>query len=94
MMLQHPLCANPGVLIALLAREVIMLSDFYDVLIKNEHLIFLSGVLQTKDSIKNKECEEEETENKLLISNEFKGKLAVFHLFHIKTCRTKKRDTL
>ncbi|XP_052640266.1 lethal(3)malignant brain tumor-like protein 3 isoform X1 [Harpia harpyja] len=30
------------------------------------------GVLQTKDSIKNKECEEEETENKLLISNEFK----------------------
>ncbi|XP_009459034.1 PREDICTED: lethal(3)malignant brain tumor-like protein 3 [Nipponia nippon] len=31
------------------------------------------GVLQTKDSIKNKECEEEETENKLLISNEIKG---------------------
>lgn len=35
-----------------------------------------SGVLQTKDSIKNKECEEEETENKtenkLLISNEIK----------------------
>ncbi|XP_063185690.1 lethal(3)malignant brain tumor-like protein 3 isoform X3 [Chroicocephalus ridibundus] len=30
------------------------------------------GVLQTKDSIKNKECEEEETENKLLISNEVK----------------------
>ncbi|XP_065690233.1 lethal(3)malignant brain tumor-like protein 3 isoform X3 [Patagioenas fasciata] len=30
------------------------------------------GVLQTKDSIKNKECEEEETENKLLISNEIK----------------------
>uniref|UniRef100_A0A8C0BY87 L3MBTL histone methyl-lysine binding protein 3 n=1 Tax=Buteo japonicus TaxID=224669 RepID=A0A8C0BY87_9AVES len=46
------------------------------------------------DSIKNKECEEEETENKLLISNEFKGKLAVFLLFHIRTCRTKKRDTL
>ncbi|XP_055569716.1 lethal(3)malignant brain tumor-like protein 3 isoform X4 [Falco cherrug] len=31
-----------------------------------------SGVLQTKDSIKSKECEEEETENKLLISNEIK----------------------
>lgn len=31
-----------------------------------------SGLLQTKDSIKNKECEEEETENKLLISNEIK----------------------
>ncbi|XP_035394785.1 lethal(3)malignant brain tumor-like protein 3 [Cygnus atratus] len=31
-----------------------------------------SGVLQTKDSIKNKECEEEERENKLLISNEIK----------------------
>ncbi|KAM9195369.1 lethal(3)malignant brain tumor-like protein 3 isoform 3-T5 [Mergus octosetaceus] len=31
-----------------------------------------SGVLQTKDSIKNKECEEEEIENKLLISNEIK----------------------
>ncbi|KAM6406948.1 lethal(3)malignant brain tumor-like protein 3 isoform 1-T8 [Pluvialis apricaria] len=30
------------------------------------------GVLQTKDSIKNKECEEEATENKLLISNEIK----------------------
>ncbi|KAM6138580.1 lethal(3)malignant brain tumor-like protein 3 [Phoenicopterus ruber ruber] len=30
------------------------------------------GVLQTKDSIKNKECEEEEAENKLLISNEIK----------------------
>ncbi|XP_009642666.2 lethal(3)malignant brain tumor-like protein 3 [Egretta garzetta] len=30
------------------------------------------GVLQTKDSVKNKECEEEETENKLLISNEIK----------------------
>ncbi|XP_042651640.1 lethal(3)malignant brain tumor-like protein 3 isoform X2 [Tyto alba] len=30
------------------------------------------GVLQTKDSIKNKECEEEETENKVLISNEIK----------------------
>ncbi|XP_026701614.1 lethal(3)malignant brain tumor-like protein 3 isoform X2 [Athene cunicularia] len=29
-------------------------------------------ILQTKDSIKNKECEEEETENKLLISNEIK----------------------
>ncbi|NXW27146.1 LMBL3 protein, partial [Phaetusa simplex] len=72
MMIQHHLCGNPGVLIALLARDVIMLSDFYDVLIKNEHLIFLSGVLQTKDSIKNKECEEEETENKLLISNEIK----------------------
>ncbi|NWU50292.1 LMBL3 protein, partial [Dromas ardeola] len=72
MMIQHHLCGNPGVLIALLARDVIMLSDFYDVLIKNEHLIFLSGVLQTKDSIKNKESEEEETENKLLISNEIK----------------------
>ncbi|NXV47071.1 LMBL3 protein, partial [Uria aalge] len=72
MMIQRHLCGNPGVLIALLARDVIMLSDFYDVLIKNEHLIFLSGVLQTKDSIKNKECEEEETENKLLISNEIK----------------------
>ncbi|NXQ96278.1 LMBL3 protein, partial [Sagittarius serpentarius] len=32
----------------------------------------MNGVLQTKDSIKNKECEEEETENKLLISNEIK----------------------
>ncbi|NWQ73864.1 LMBL3 protein, partial [Columbina picui] len=72
MMIQHPLCGNPGGLIALLARDVIVLSDFYDVLIKNEHLIFLSGVLQTKESIKNKECEEEETENKLLISNEIK----------------------
>ncbi|NXW93235.1 LMBL3 protein, partial [Alopecoenas beccarii] len=72
MMTQNPLYGNPGVLIALLARDVIVLSDFYDVLIKNEHLIFLSGVLQTKDSIKNKECEEEETENKLLISNEIK----------------------
>ncbi|XP_071597063.1 lethal(3)malignant brain tumor-like protein 3 isoform X5 [Heliangelus exortis] len=30
------------------------------------------GVLQTKDSIKAKECKEEETENKLLISNEIK----------------------
>ncbi|KAM6280918.1 lethal(3)malignant brain tumor-like protein 3 isoform 1-T11 [Porphyrio hochstetteri] len=30
------------------------------------------GVLQAKDSIKSKECEEEETENKLLISNEIK----------------------
>ncbi|KAK2516497.1 L3mbtl3 [Columba guinea] len=30
------------------------------------------GVLQKKDCIKNKECEEEETENKLLISNEIK----------------------
>ncbi|NWX21072.1 LMBL3 protein, partial [Aegotheles bennettii] len=30
------------------------------------------GVLQAKDSIKNKECEEEETENKPLISNEIK----------------------
>ncbi|NXY69215.1 LMBL3 protein, partial [Glareola pratincola] len=72
MIIQHHLCGNPGVLIALLARDVIMLSDFYDVLIKNEHLIFLSGVLQTKDSIKNKESEEEETENKLHISNEIK----------------------
>ncbi|NXY01407.1 LMBL3 protein, partial [Pteruthius melanotis] len=71
-MIQHPLCGNPGVLIALLARDVIMLSDFYDVLIKIEHLVFLSGVLQTKDTIKNKECEDEETENKLLISNEIK----------------------
>ncbi|NXJ72138.1 LMBL3 protein, partial [Rostratula benghalensis] len=52
--------------------DVIMLSDFYGVLIKNEHLLFLSGVLQTKDSIKSQECEEEETENKLLISNEIK----------------------
>ncbi|NXE48977.1 LMBL3 protein, partial [Casuarius casuarius] len=51
--------------------DFIMLSDFYDI-IKNEHLVFLSGVQQTKDSIKNKECEEEETENKLLISNEIK----------------------
>ncbi|NXL50808.1 LMBL3 protein, partial [Podilymbus podiceps] len=72
MMTQHSLCGNPGVLIALLASGVIMLRDFYDVLIKNEHLIFLSGVLQTKDSIKNKECEEDETENKLLISNEIR----------------------
>ncbi|NXL58920.1 LMBL3 protein, partial [Chordeiles acutipennis] len=71
MMIQHSLCGNSRVLIALLARHVIMLSDFYDVLIKNEHLIFLSGALQTKDP-KNKECEEEETENKLLISNEIK----------------------
>ncbi|NWV10900.1 LMBL3 protein, partial [Ptilonorhynchus violaceus] len=31
-----------------------------------------SGVLQTKDAIKNKECEDEETENKLVISNEIK----------------------
>jgi len=31
-MIQHPLCGNPGVLIALLARDVIMRSDFYDVL--------------------------------------------------------------
>lgn len=76
-------------LIALVTRHVIMLSDFYDVLIKNEHLIFPSGALQTKDPIKNKECEEEETENKLLISNEIKGKLAVLLLFHIKICRTK-----
>lgn len=30
------------------------------------------GVLQTKDAIKHKDCEEEETENKLLISNEIK----------------------
>ncbi|NXU40075.1 LMBL3 protein, partial [Drymodes brunneopygia] len=30
------------------------------------------GVLQTKDAIKHKECEDEETENKLLISNEIK----------------------
>ncbi|KAM6127025.1 lethal(3)malignant brain tumor-like protein 3 [Pterocles gutturalis] len=30
------------------------------------------GVLQTRDSVKNKEYEEEETENKLLISNEVK----------------------
>ncbi|NXB73029.1 LMBL3 protein, partial [Donacobius atricapilla] len=72
MMIQHPLCGNPGVLIVLLARDVIVLSDFYDVLIKIEHLIFLSGVLQTKDAIKQKECEDEETENKLLISNEIK----------------------
>ncbi|NXC61649.1 LMBL3 protein, partial [Aleadryas rufinucha] len=71
-MIQHLFCGNPGVLIALLARDVIMLSDFYDVLIKIERLIFLSGVLQTKDAIKNKECEDEETENKLLISNDIK----------------------
>ncbi|NWH32007.1 LMBL3 protein, partial [Chloropsis hardwickii] len=70
--IQHPLCGNPGVLIVLLARNVILLSDFYDVLIKIEHLLFLSGVLQTKDAIKHKECEDEETENKLLISNEIK----------------------
>ncbi|NWY62533.1 LMBL3 protein, partial [Chionis minor] len=72
MMIQHPFCGNLGVLIALVARDVITSSDFYDVLIKNEHHFFLSGVLQTKDSVKNKECEEEETENKLLISNEIK----------------------
>ncbi|XP_074943708.1 lethal(3)malignant brain tumor-like protein 3 isoform X1 [Phalacrocorax aristotelis] len=30
------------------------------------------GILQTKDSIKNKECEEAETEEKLIISNEIK----------------------
>ncbi|XP_062495691.1 lethal(3)malignant brain tumor-like protein 3 isoform X3 [Pezoporus occidentalis] len=36
------------------------------------HIGHHSGVLQMKDSIKNKECEEEETENKLLISNEIK----------------------
>ncbi|NXI17622.1 LMBL3 protein, partial [Irena cyanogastra] len=71
-MIQHPLCGNPAVLIVLLARDVIMLSDFYDVLIKIEHFLFLSGVLQTKDAIKPKECEDEETENKLLISNEIK----------------------
>lgn len=53
-----------------------MLGDFYDVLIKNACVIFLSGVLQTKDSVKNKESEEEETENKLLNSNEIQGKLA------------------
>lgn len=65
-----------------------MLSDFYDLLIKIEHLIFLSGVLQTKDAIKHRECEDEETENKLLVSNEIKGKLAVLHLFQIKICRS------
>lgn len=75
---------NPDVLIVLLPRDVITLSDFYDVLIKIEYFIFLSGVLQTKDTIKHKECEDEETENKLLISNEIKGKLAVFHLFQTK----------
>ncbi|NXM76947.1 LMBL3 protein, partial [Serilophus lunatus] len=32
----------------------------------------MNGVLQTKDTIKNKECEDEDTENKLLISNEIK----------------------
>lgn len=85
-MIRHPLCGNPGVLIVLLPRDVIMLSDCYDVLIKIEHLIFLSGVLQTKDTIKHKECEDEETENKLLISNEIKGKLAVFSLFQTKIC--------
>ncbi|NXP49617.1 LMBL3 protein, partial [Heliornis fulica] len=31
-----------------------------------------NGVLQAKDSMKNKDCEEEDTENKLLISNEIK----------------------
>ncbi|NXN18606.1 LMBL3 protein, partial [Indicator maculatus] len=64
---------HPGVLIALLVRDVIMLSGVYGVLIKNEHFLFLSGLPQTKDSIKNKECEEEEeAETKLLISNEMK----------------------
>lgn len=87
-MIQHPLCGNPGVLMVLLARDVVRLSDFYGVLIKIEHLIFLSGVLQTKDAIKHKECEDEETENKLLISNEIKGKLAVFCLFQTKICRS------
>lgn len=62
---------------------------FHDVLIKIEHLLFLSGVLQTKDAIKHKESEDEETENKLLISNEIKGKLAVFHLLQMKICRSK-----
>ncbi|NXT44233.1 LMBL3 protein, partial [Pelecanoides urinatrix] len=37
-----------------------------------QYVFQFHGVLQTKDSIKNKECEEEETENKLLISNEIK----------------------
>ncbi|NWV73062.1 LMBL3 protein, partial [Dasyornis broadbenti] len=32
----------------------------------------MNGILQTKDAIKNKECEDEKTENKLLISNEVK----------------------
>ncbi|NXN82077.1 LMBL3 protein, partial [Bombycilla garrulus] len=32
----------------------------------------IDGVLQMKDTIKHKECEDEETENKLLISNEIK----------------------
>lgn len=83
-MIHHDFCGNPDVLIVLLPRDVITLSDFYDVLIKIEHFIFLSGVLQTKDTIKHKECEDEETENKLLISNEIKGKLAAFHLFQTK----------
>lgn len=87
-MIHHPLRGNPGVSIVLLARDFIMLSDFYDVLIKIEHLLFLSGVLQTKDAVKHKECEDEETENKLLISNEIKGKLAVLNLFQIKICRS------
>ncbi|NXF64562.1 LMBL3 protein, partial [Ciccaba nigrolineata] len=39
---------------------------------KSSVLIGFIVILQTKDSIKNKECEEEETENKLLISNEIK----------------------
>ncbi|NXG97151.1 LMBL3 protein, partial [Loxia leucoptera] len=34
--------------------------------------VSVNGVLQTKDAIKHKECEDEETENKLLISNEIK----------------------
>lgn len=76
-------------LIALFAGVVIVLSDFYDVLIKNVCVIFLSGVLQTKDSIKNKESEEEETENKLLNSNEIQGKLAVLQLVHVKISGTK-----
>ncbi|NXO90543.1 LMBL3 protein, partial [Certhia brachydactyla] len=33
---------------------------------------FINGVLQTKDAIKHKECEDEQTENKLVISNEIK----------------------
>ncbi|XP_066035298.1 lethal(3)malignant brain tumor-like protein 3 isoform X6 [Chamaea fasciata] len=36
------------------------------------HIGHHRGVLQTKDTIKHKECEDEETENKLLVSNEIK----------------------
>ncbi|NXY42627.1 LMBL3 protein, partial [Ceuthmochares aereus] len=39
----------------------------------NLYIFQFHGVLPTKDIIKNKDCEEEETENKLLILNEIKG---------------------